>query len=193
MTTEQLVEELLDSEHPFVKGITLHQLKQDRSVKLKMPEDYRPYSDGSHFPDKKIRFSPAPRQIEFKVKPTEDYPLRLISPPGAYVLNSSMGNVQSLLKQAGGEPSILIHPNDAARSSVSDGQRARVVSPTGEVHRKVTVTTDAREGVAIAVGLWWPKYAPDKRGLNELTTQELTDLGEGSLFGNPVVRVEPIE
>lgn len=192
MTTEQLVEELLDSEHPFVKGITLSQLKQDRSVKLKMPEDYRPYSDGSHFADKKIRFTPSPQQIEFKVKPTDEYPLRLISPPGAFVLNSSMGNVQSLLKQAGGEPSILIHPSDAARSKVSDGSRARIVSPTGEVHRKVVVTTDAREGVAICVGLWWPKYAPDKRGINELTTQELTDLGAGSLFGNPVVRVEPI-
>ncbi len=192
MTTEQLVEDLLKSDHPFVQGITLQQLKQQRSVKLNVPEDYRPYSNGSHFADKKIRFTPAPQQIDFKIQPTDEYPLRLISPPGAFVLNSTMGNVQSLLKQAGGEPTILIHPSDAERSGISDGNRVRVVSPTGEVHRKVLVTTDSREGVAIAVGLWWPKYAPDKRGLNELTTQELTDLGAGSLFGNPVVRVEPL-
>lgn len=192
MSTEELVRDLLDTDHPNIKGITFEQLQADRSVPLRLPEDFRPYADGSNFADKKIRFSPAPQQIEFKVTPTKQYPLRLISPPGAFIVNTTMGNIPSLLKQAGGEPTILIHPNDARRASISDGSRVKVSSPTGEVHRKAIVTTDAREGVAIAVGLWWPKYAPDKRGLNELTSQELTDLGAGSLFGNPVVRVEPL-
>jgi anaerobic selenocysteine-containing dehydrogenase len=191
MSTEDLARDLLNSQHPFVKGIDVDELLEKRSVNLRMPEDFRPYSGGSNFPDKKIRFSPAPRQLTFKIQPTREYPLRLISPPGAFVLNSSMGNVASLLKQAGGEPTVLINPIDAKNSSVIDGGQVLVTSPHGQIQRKAVVTTDAREGVVISVGQWWSKLSPDRRGLNELTSQELTDLGGGSLFGNPVVRIEP--
>lgn len=192
MNAEELARELLDSQHPFVKGITFEQLREKRSVSLNIPEDFRPYASGSHHADRKIRFSPSPQQVEFKVQPSPEFPLRLISPPGAFILNSSMGNVTSLLKQAGGEPTILINPADAARWKVIDGCQVRITSPHGQIQRRAVVTTDAREGVVISVGLWWAKLAPDRRGLNELTSQKLTDLGAGSLFGNPVVRVEPV-
>lgn len=191
MSTSELACDLLNSPHPFINGISFEQLKTQRSVRLNIPEDYRPYADGSHHADKKIRFSPAPQQVEFKVQPTSQYPLRLISPPGAFTINSSLGNVASLLKQAGGEPTILIHPDDAADAKIFDGGQVRIFSPHGEIQRKAIVTTDARKGVVISVGLWWAKLAPDSKGLNELTSQQLTDLGDGSLFGNPVVRVEP--
>lgn len=192
MSTEELVEELLSTEHPWVQGITLQQLRQQRRVHLNLPSDFRPYAQGSHHADRKIRFGPPPEQVAFKIQPCAEYPLRLISPPGAFVLNTSMGNVPSLLKQAGGEPTILIHPDDALQANVTDGVRVRIVSPTGSIERRAVVTTDARKGVAVAVGQWWPKYAPDKRSLNQITSQELTDLGGGSLFGNPAVRVESI-
>jgi anaerobic selenocysteine-containing dehydrogenase len=190
-TTEQLAAELLETDHPFINGITFDQLRSQRSVQLNLPPDFRPYANGSHFADGKIRFSPPPQQIDFVVKPNQEYPLRLISPPGAFVLNTSMGNIPSLLKQAGGEPTILINPVDAATSKVRDGERVRIISSNGQIERKAIVTPDARAGVAIAVGQWWPKLAPDRRSLNDLTSQELTDLGGGSLFGNPVVRIEP--
>jgi anaerobic selenocysteine-containing dehydrogenase len=189
-TTDQIATELLNSNHPHVCGITLEQLKAQRSIRIRLPDAFRPYANGSHFPDRKIRFTPAPEQIEFKVQPTDQYPLRLISPPGAFILNTSMGNIEELLKAAGGEPTILIHPDDAADANLNHGQRARIVSPNGSIVRKLLVTSDARQGVAIAVGQWWPKLAPDKKSLNELTSQELTDLGGGSLFGNAVVRIE---
>jgi anaerobic selenocysteine-containing dehydrogenase len=68
-----------------------------------------------------------------------------------------------------------------------------VISATGQIERRAQVTTDARPGVLVVVGQWWPKLAPDRRGLNELTSQRLTDMGGGSTFGNCVVRVEKIE
>ncbi len=190
-SADQIASDLLNSDHPHVQGITLERLKAERSIRINLPADFRPYADGSNFPDRKIRFSPAPRQLAFQVTPNDQFPLRLISPPGAYVVNTSMGNVDELLKAAGGEPTILIHPADAQIAGVSDGQRARIISPNGEILRKLIVTTDARQGVAIAVGQWWPKLAPDRKSLNDLTSQELTDLGGGSLFGNAIVRIEP--
>ena len=192
MSTEQLAQELLSSDHPFMQGITFERLRRERSIRLNLPDDFRAYANGSHFADRKIRFSPSPRQIEFEEQPSSEFPLRLISPPGAFVLNTSMGNIEELLRAAGGEPTVLVHPDDASVVGIDDGQRARIVSATGSIIRKVIVTSDARQGVMIAVGQWWPKLAPDKRSLNDLTSQRLTDLGGGSLFGNAVVRLEPL-
>ena len=191
MNTEQLATDLLDSSHPHLEGITLDRLKSERSVRLNLPVAFRPYANGSNFPDGKIRFSPAPRQIEFREAPSDAFPLRLISPPGPYILNTSLGNIDSILKAAGGEPTVLVHPDDAARCSIADGERIRITSRQGSIERKAIVTSDARHGVVVALGQWWPKLAPDKKSLNDLTSQELTDLGGGSLFGNTVVHIQP--
>lgn len=187
-TAEDMARDLIDRcDHPFVKGITFEQLKRERSVRLKLPDDYRPYHDGGHHADGKVHFGPAPQQLTFEEQPTAEYPYRLISPPGAFVLNSSMGNIKELLKAAGGQPQVLMHPDDATQCNLSDGDYAELSSRQGSITRQVKVTPDARQGTIIAVGLWWPKLAPDRKGLNELTSQNLTDLGEGSLFGNATV------
>jgi len=191
LTTEQLATELLDTDHPFLAGITFERLQQERSVRLNLPDPYRPYATGSHFDDHRIRFSPAPRQVVFKEQTDHEFPLRLISPPGAFVLNTSMGNITELLKAAGGEPAVLVHPNDAQIAGIVDGTRIEITSRQGVIVRKAILTTDTLMGVVTAVGQWWPKLAPDRRSLNDLTSQDVTDLGEGSLFGNAVVRLSP--
>ncbi len=179
------------SPNPWLAGITSERLMRERSIKLKLPSPFLPYSDGSNYPDRKIRFSPAPQQLVFEEQPTAEFPLRLISPPGAVIVNTTMGNVPSILKMAGGEPSVLIHPADAQRFGVNDQARATITSATGSMVRKVLVTEDAKEGVVVVVGQWWPKLAPDRKSLNDITSERLTDLGGGSTFGNGVVRIEP--
>ena len=186
-----MLRELLDTDHPYVHGISVERLKAERSVRLNLPDDYRPYHDGSHHADRKVHFSPAPQQQAFNSQTSSQFPYRLISPPGAFILNSSMGNIEELLKAAGGEPQVLIHPDTAAAHCISDGGKIVIRSERGFITRRVKVTLDARPGTVIAVGQWWPKLAPDGKGLNELTSQELTDLGGGSLFGNTVVSIAP--
>lgn len=191
MSTEALAQEMLDSDHPHVRSITFEQLRSQRSVRLNLGEDFRPYSHGSHFTDRKIRFGPAPKQLEFEVQPTDQFPLRLISPPGAYILNTSLGNLPSVIKAAGGEPSVVVNPMDAERFRVVDKERITLTSDSGSIIRKLIVSDDAKQGVVVALGQWWPKLAPDKKSLNDLTTERLTDLGGGSTFGNITVRIEP--
>lgn len=190
-TTEETVQDLLDTDHPFLQGITLERLQTERSVKLQLPSVFRPYAQRSHFPDGKVRFSPPPQQCEFEDRLSPEFPLRLISPPGSHVLNTSMGNIESLLKAAGGEPLVMIHPVDAAQYGIRDGERHVVTSGQGSILRKTVVTPDVREGVLLALGQWWPKLAPDGKSLNDLTSERLTDLGQGSTFGNVPVRIEP--
>lgn len=189
MSTDEIVESLLDSPNPKLSGITPERLKQERSIKLTLPDPFLPYSDGSNYPDRKIRFSPAPEQLVFEEQPSDEYPLRLISPPGSVILNTTMGNVPSVMKMAGGVPQVMLHPNDARDQGIVDGDWVEVTSANGSIVRKAIVSTDAKESVLIALGQWWPKLAPDRKSLNDITNERLTDLGGGSTFGNPVVRV----
>lgn len=191
LDTPRLVEELLSSGHPWLAGITPERLLREKSVRLALPEPFLPYAEGSHFPDGKIRFSPVPQQLEFEERCSADYPLRLISPPGAVVVNTTMGNVPSIIRQAGGEPHVIVHPADAARAGVAGAGRVRITSASGSIVRRAVESEDAREGVVVAVGQWWPKLAPDRKSLNDLTNERLTDLGAGSTFGNVVVRISP--
>lgn len=190
--TDKLLEELLDSPNPWLKGITPERLKREKSIKLQFPEPFLPYGEGSNHADRKIRFAPAPQLLEFEEQPNDEFPLRLISPPGSVIVNTTMGNVASILKMAGGEPSVLLHPLDAERFGIRDQSRATITSSTGSIVRRVQVTEDAKQGVLISVGQWWPKLAPDRKSLNDITSERLTDLGGGSSFGNAVVRIEPV-
>ncbi len=187
---EEIARDLLDTEHPFIKGITFERLQKERFIKMQFPQDWKPYAEGSHFADKKIHFSPAPHQLIFEEQPTQDFPLRLISPPGSHILNTTMGNIESLLKAAGGEPQMIVHPADAEKYGIKNGKRNVFSSAQGSILRKTIVSTDAPQGTVVALGQWWAKLAPDKKSLNELTSERLTDLGGGSTFGNVVVRVE---
>jgi anaerobic selenocysteine-containing dehydrogenase len=190
-TAEQLARDLLDSPHPWLGGLSFDRLQRERSVRLQMGADWMAYGDGSHFPDRRIRFSPPPEQLAFQERCDESFPLRLISPPGSHFINTSMGNAPSLIRLAGGQPQVLVHPVDADRFGLLDGRPARLVSRYGAIQRLVRVSTDARQGTVVALGLWWPKLAPDGKGLNDLTSERLTDLGGGSTFGNVAVSVAP--
>lgn len=190
-SAEDFARDLLSSSHPHLAGITFERLRSQRSIRLNLSDTFRPYSDGSNFADRQIRFSPAPRQVSFKETPTKEFPLRLISPPGPFIINTSMGNLAELIRASGGEPTVLVHPHDAMAAGVCDAQPIKITSCQGFIIRKAIVTEDARQGVVIALGQWWPKLAPDKKSLNVLTSQNLTDLGGGSLFGNPLVNIQP--
>lgn len=188
-SSEDIAKELLDSPHPYLKNISFENLKEKGFIKLELPENFRPYANGSNFADKKIRFTPAPEVLEPVAQLSSEHPLRFISPPGSHFVNTSMGNIEELLKAAGGEPQVLVHPNDAKKYNLKDQQHHTLKSPQGDILRKIIVSNKTKEGTVTALGLWWPKLAPDKKGLNDLTQERLTDLGDGSMFGDVVVSI----
>ncbi len=190
--SEQLIRSMLDSPNPWLRGITYERLKAEKSIKLDLPKPFRPYTEGSHFEDRKIRFAPAPVQIEFEEVPNEQFPFRLISPPGPFILNTTMGNIESIQKMAGGQPRIVIHPEDAAARGIANEDMVRLTSDRGSIVRQAIVSQDAPLKTIVALGQWWPKLAPDRKSLNDLTSERLTDLGGGSTFGNPIVSCEKV-
>jgi anaerobic selenocysteine-containing dehydrogenase len=117
------------------------------------------------------------------------YPLAFISPPARNFLNSTFVNVASL-RDAEGEPSLDVHPADAAHRGIAEGDRVRVFNDRGSVELRARVTDRARPGCVVALSIWWKKLAHDHRNANELTSQALTDVGRGPTFYDCLVEVE---
>ncbi len=182
--TEEVARDLLDTDHPYLKGITLEKLKAKGFLKLNLPKPFLPFEKAQ------VRFSPPPEVIPTEALP--DYPLILITPPAHRFLNTTYGNVQALLEAEGGEPRLLIHPKDAEARGIRDGDYVRIRSPRGRVHRRAAVSEAPIPGTVVLEGTWWEGAAPDGLGVNRLTAQRLTDLGGGSTFHSTPVEVEPL-
>ncbi|HEX2863280.1 MAG TPA: molybdopterin-dependent oxidoreductase, partial [Deinococcales bacterium] len=187
-----LTRELLDTGAPNLKGLTLERLQADGFVRLNLPDTFLPYERGSaQTPEGKFRLSPAPRQVE--PSPLSDaFPMRLVTPPAHHFLNSTYGPVAALQAAEGGEPVALVHPEDAARLGLKDGDHARLTSAQGSTVRRVRVSAAPGTGTVVVEGTWWNEASPDGLGINALTSEALTDMGGGSTFHDTPIRLERV-
>ena len=119
------------------------------------------------------------------------HPLAMISPPARNFLNSSFVNVKSL-RDIEGEPLLEIHAHDAQPRGIADGQLVRVFNDRGEYRCKARISERARPGVVNGLGIWWRKLGPNGTNVNEVTSQQLTDLGGGPVFYDCLVEVQAL-
>jgi len=66
----------------------------------------------------------------------------------------------------------------------------RVFNDRGEYRCKARISERARPGVVNGLGVWWRKLGLDGTNVNQLTSQQLTDLGRGPVFYDCLVEVE---
>jgi len=104
------------------------------------------------------------------------YPLKLITPPHMDLLNSTFGE-----RYPGHPGEVLIHPEDAVKFSVSDNELITLFNSRGWCRRKARVTDDTQEGLLVAEGIFW-QCDEHPAGINDLTSQKLTDMGGGGTF-----------
>ncbi len=181
-TFDELLEHLLDSDHPWLGGITPTRLKAEGTLRLNLPERFLPYANGAS--NGKIQLSPAPQYQGPQDQTSSEYPFRLLTPPAHHFLNSTYGNLERLNHAQGGEPVALIHPLDAQEHGLLEGEYATLGSKQGQTIRKVKFLSEMARGTVVVEGTWWGNLAPDGQGINVLTSQRLTDLGGGSTFHN---------
>jgi anaerobic selenocysteine-containing dehydrogenase len=117
------------------------------------------------------------------------YPLALLSPKSHAFVNSSFANQTRQLNQEG-EPFLEIHPEDAAAREIENGAIVRVYNERGSCKLRAVVTTRAREGVVISPSVWWNKLSSGKVNVNQLTSQNLSDMGGGATLYDALVEVE---
>ena len=99
-------------------------------------------------------------------KRARTYPLHLISNQPKTRLHSQIdcGRTSRASKLQGREPARL-HPDDAARRGIADGDVIRVFNDRGACLAGVTLSEDVRPGVIqLSTGAWYDPLEPGKRG-----------------------------
>ncbi len=202
---EDICRQALESSNPNMQGIEWESLKARGWQRLNVPERFAPFARGGFAtPSGKCEFysetakgmgmDPLPAYIPPRESAQSNpglakkYPLALISPPNRHFLNSSFANMPFAIAEAK-EPSLDIHPGDAAARGVKDGDTVRIVNDRGSFTARARVSQRAREGVVVALSVWWKKLAADGRNANEVTSQALTDIGRGATFYDCLVEV----
>ena len=194
-------------EHPHLRGIDFDRLEREGTVRLGVPDPYAPFAQGG-FPTPSgkcelradgladLGLDPVPTYIPPREGPTSNpeqaarYPLAFISPPAHHFLNSTFSAQPAFVRRES-EPSLTIHPKDAAARGIENGRQVRTFNDRGSFLATARVSTDARPGVVVGLSVWWAKMCPGGRNANAVTSQDLTDMGGGATFYDVLVDVEP--
>jgi anaerobic selenocysteine-containing dehydrogenase len=174
-------------------------------VRLNLPQNWAPFAAGQ-FPtpsgkcelysarEARAGRDPLPHYIppheDPQTKPdlAAKYPLQLLTPPASSFLNSTFVNVPTLRKAAG-ERTLEIHPADAARRNITDGQMVSVFNGRGRFRARAVLADTVKPGVVVSLGLWWRKWTDDGVNCNATTSTATTDLGGGATFFDNLVEV----
>jgi anaerobic selenocysteine-containing dehydrogenase len=203
---EDIARQAIGSGHPNLAGIGWDSLKRQGWQRLALPKDFAPFARGGfHTPSGKCEFysetlkaqgmdplpcyHPPAEQAASRPELARKYPLSFLSPPVRNFLNSSFANLPRF-RAAEGEPSLELHPSDAAPRGIADGDRVRVFNDRGSVLLRARVNGKPRPGVVVAPSVWWKKFSADGCNANDLTSQHTADMGGAATFYDCLVQVE---
>jgi anaerobic selenocysteine-containing dehydrogenase len=119
------------------------------------------------------------------------FPFQLITPPHPDLLNSTFGE---LYPDTCG--TVLVHPEDAAACNIEDGEEVLLQNSRGKTTRTAKITEDTQKGVLVAEGIFWSGAEAGREegfgGINNLTSQKLTDMGGGATFHESLVSLAKV-
>jgi anaerobic selenocysteine-containing dehydrogenase len=118
----------------------------------------------------------------------DSLPLSLMTAPSLFGLNSSFGERDDLRARQKAM-TLLMNPVDAQCRGLVHGETVTAFNALGEVDFVLDASERVPAGVVVAEGVWWRAFAPGRRTVNALTSQRLTDQGEGSTFYDNKVEV----
>jgi anaerobic selenocysteine-containing dehydrogenase len=201
-TIEALIRDLLATDGDGAGEITLERLAAGDPIRVNAPRVGNPFSSGFPTPSGRLEFfsqrlaaqglPPVPTYVpatEGYERKTREHPLHLLTPPAKDFLNTSFGAVDRLVRSEG-RPRLKIHPAEAAARGIATNLLVRVHNRRGECFLYAEVTPDVPPGVLVAESIWWAKHHPGGKGINRLTSDRLTDLGECSTLHENLVEVE---
>lgn len=146
-----------------------------------------PYADG-RFPTPSGRFQflsalePDPTKMEAD---PADFPFQLLTPVAAAHVGS-----ERRAEDHPDLPLVRLHPDSAAERGMADGDRVRVASPVGELTARLRTDPGLRRDVAAMSRGGWVGQG---HGVNRLTRDLTSRVGEGTPFFETRVAVRPVE
>jgi len=197
-----LARTLVESGHPTLGGITLERLRREGWVRLGHPHPLVPFASGFPTPSGKLELH-SERAAADGHDPLPGYRppaeaaapgagrLALIAAASHWFLNSMFANAPEQRRRAG-EPTVALHPDDAAERGLAAGQLVRVGNERGGFVAVLAVGDAARRGVAATTKGHWPKLLAAGANVNAATEERDADLGGGAVFHDCSVWVEPV-
>jgi anaerobic selenocysteine-containing dehydrogenase len=116
--------------------------------------------------------------------------VRLLSPASRWRLNDSYAN-DPRLRRRSSPPEITLHPDDAERFGIGDGQVVRVGNRGGELMLTARIADDVLPGTAVSYKGRWPSLEAEGHNLNLLYDGAKSDIGESSTVHSIEVTVAP--
>ena len=186
---------------------TLAEIEKNRWIDCQPDFATAHYLDGFAYPDGKFRFRPNWPEAPFSRREVlygassmpsfpdhwnvieevdTEHPFRLATSPARGFLNSTFTETTTSLARER-RPTVMIHPDDAAASDVSDGDEVRLGNRRGVVRLHAKLFDGVRRGVLIAESLWPNSAYPDGRGINTLTGADpIAPFGGAAFHDNKV-------
>jgi anaerobic selenocysteine-containing dehydrogenase len=190
---DELIADALDSDHPFLQGITPERLEREHSVRLNIPEPFLPFAHGPVVPNTKFDLAgvadyqpPVESRLGDRALQAR-YPLELVSSKNDDSMNSTFAYRPENVQECS---TLYLHTADAATRGISTGDSVRVWNNRGSLLCRANVNGAVRPGVVRVPSVSAPKHTPGRIGINVLTSQRLTDQGGGPTFFSCLVQVE---
>ena len=195
---DDMIRTLLDSEHPFVRGITLQDLERERFVRLRVApngDPFLPFANGGfgtpsgkcEFHAETIEYTPPVESRFGDENLRARFPLELISPKHDDSMNSTFGNRP---ENDAATATVHIEAADAAARGIVTGDQVRVYNDRGACLLRAQVDGVVRQGVVCVPSVRWARMAADHHSVNALTSERLTDKGGGPTLYSCLVQVE---
>ncbi len=199
-TEEDMMRACLQSGSRYFRGIAFEELLAAGSVRLNIGPEGEPFLPFAHgdfnTPSNKFEFGAdclaytAPVESRFGDPAiAARYPLELVSAKNDDSMNSTFGHRAEVDEQTS---LLVIHPDDAVKRGILDGMPVRAHNDRGWSQFKARVVDDVPTGVVRAHSTRWSKQSIARNGVNQLTSDRLTDIGGGPTFYSCLVEVLPV-
>lgn len=116
------------------------------------------------------------------------YPLRLVSAPHVQTLNSTFTERRDLTEKRG-NMCLMIHPSDADRRDIRDGDLIKAYNDLAEVFFHASVTQKVKQGTAVAEGVFQAEHSCNGLTVNALMSQKLTDYGDAATLNDNTIEI----
>ena len=201
---EELIAQALATDDPWFADVTEERLAREKHVRLRLPEnaagEVLPFSTADWFrtPGGRGELLPVPvfvpaAESRGGAEREAAYPLEFLSRKADNYMNSTFANIATHQQMERRTAGVLeMHAADARARGLASGDTVEIVNGRGRIELVARVSDGATamvpEGV-VAARLDWAKLSPLGVNVNALTSERLTDLGEGATFYSTMVEV----
>ncbi len=191
----QLMDDALDSSNPKMQGRIGSEMVNGEALDMITGDDYNVLFNKlmPSTPSGKVELRSESMQQQFgQAIPVfqeieSDYALTLLSPSSTKRINATFGGSASA-----GVEVLDMHPDDASKRFLIEGQTVELYNELGRVHLILHITDEVRPGVVSAAKGAWLKDSPTGQSVNALISGVKSDIADGACYNDARIEVRAI-